>query len=56
MGTHHHVAAIPLYSATPSAMSLRPAKGLGSYYSHFFHLKIQYGTIAAISISTSANG
>ena len=25
-------------------------------YSHFFHLKIQYGTIAAISISTSAYG
>src|SRR3954466_5982087 len=54
--THRRVAAIPLYSATPDAVSLHPASGLGSYYSHFLQLKIQYGTIAAISIMVVANG
>ncbi|MGY3616854.1 hypothetical protein ACVJGD_003050 [Bradyrhizobium sp. USDA 10063] len=33
-----------------------PAGRRSRSYSHFFHLKIQYGTIAAISIITSAIG
>lgn len=42
---------------TPSDHALtRPLRVRIIPYSHFFHLKIQYGTIAAISIMTIAIG